>query len=212
MSFSRSVKLFVSQHLTPQAQSAALASYARADVARLQNARRAPLDYTIFVDGREGAAPETVKPQGTIVYRFNGLAEAVAFALGFCIARSPFRTGRYRKSWFLLVDGRAWNADFRDIPAGSEVYIVNTQPYHRKLEMTGGLQRSTTRLCADALRKRSPGLMVSHDFLELPGGPAPAPYRMRGGVVSRRRFQRARMSNPGEMMTYPAVILRWRDA
>jgi hypothetical protein len=211
MSFSRSVKLFISQSLTPQAQSAALASYARADVARLQNERRAPLDYTVFVDGRENAVPESVKPQGTIIYRFNGLAEAVAFALGFCIARSPFRTGRYRKSWFVLVDGRAWSADFRDIPAGSEVYIVNTQPYHRRLEMSGGLQRSTTRLCADALRKRFPGLRASHDFLELPSGPPPAPYRMRGGIVSRFRAGRVRRSNSGEMMTYPAVILRWRD-
>jgi hypothetical protein len=211
MSFSRSVKLFISQSLTPQAQSAALASYARADVARLQNDRRAPLDYTVFVDGRENAAPESVKPQGTIIYRFNGLAEAVAFALGFCIARSPFKTGRYRKSWFVLVDGRAWNADFRDISAGSEVYVVNTQPYHRKLEMTGGLQRSTTKLCVDALRKRFPGLRATHDFLELPSGPAPAPYRMRGGVVSRFRGGRVRLSNSGEIMTYPAVILRWRD-
>jgi hypothetical protein len=211
MSFSRSVKLFIGQSLSPQAQSAALASYARADVARLQNERRAPLDYTVFVDGRENAAPESVKPQGTIIYRFNGLAEAVAFALGFCIARSPFRTGRYRKSWFVLVDGRAWNADFRDIPAGSEVYVVNTQPYHRKLEMTGGLQRSTTRLCVDALRKRFPGLRATHDFLELPSGPAPAPYRMRGGIASRFRGGRVRRSNSGEMMTYPAVILRWRD-
>ena len=211
MSFSRSVKLFVSQNLTPQAQSTALASYARADVARLQNERRAPLDYTIFVDGREDAAPETVKPQGTIVYRFNGLAEAVAFALGFCIARSPFRTGRYRKSWFVLVDGRAWNADFRDIPVGSEVYVVNTQPYHRKLEVSGGLQRSTTRFCVDALRKRFPGLRAAHDFLELPNGPTPAPYRMRGGIASRFRGGRVRRSNSGEMMTYPAVILRWRD-
>jgi hypothetical protein len=211
MSFSRSVKLFISQIFTPQAQSAALANYARADVARLQNQRRAPLDYTIFVDGRENAAPETVKPQGTIIYRFNGLAEAVAFALGFCIARSPFRTGRYRKSWFVLVDGRAWSADFRDIPAGSEVYVVNTQPYHRKLEMSSGLQRSTTKLCVDALRKRFPGLRATHDFLELPSGPAPAPYRMRGGVVSRFRGGRVRRSNSGEMMTYPAVILRWRD-
>jgi len=211
MSFSRSVKLFVSQNLTPQAQSAALASYARADVARLQNDRRAPLDYTVFVDGRENAAPESVKPQGTIIYRFNGLAEAVSFALGFCIARSPFRTGRYRKSWFVLVDGRAWNADFRDIPAGSEVYVVNTQPYHRKLEVSGGLQRSTTRFCVDALRKRFPGLRAAHDFLELPNGPTPAPYRMRGGIASRFRGGRVRRSNSGEMMTYPAVILRWRD-
>lgn len=211
MSFSRSVALFVSQHLSPEARSAALASYARADVARLQHERRAPLDYVIFVDGRENAAPESVKPEGRIVYQFNGLSEAVAFALGYCIARSPVLTGRYRKSWFVLVDGRAWNADFRDIPAGSEVMIVNTQPYHRRLEMRGVINKSVTRSCAAELKRRFPGILAQHAFLELPGGPEPAPYRLRGGVVSQRRFKAPRRSNPGEMMTYPAVILRWRE-
>lgn len=247
MEFARSVRLFVGKNLSPQARSAALASFARADVARLQREGRAALDYTVWVDGRENAPLESVSPEGRIVYRFNGIAEATAFALGFCVARSPIGTdsdqpGRYRKSWFVLVDGREWTQPLPEIPAGSTVLVVNTQPYHRKIDMgsqgAGALGRevasrrgpkrkrgayvSITEACRQELLRRFPGVAASRVFVELPNGPAPAPYLMKGGLVKRaarlsgkRRHRRikvwdgARFSAAGEPMTYPAVQIEW---
>lgn len=250
MEFARSVRLFVGKNLSPQARSAALASFARADVARLQREGRAALQYTVWVDGRENAAPESVSPEGRIVYRFNGIAEATAFALAFCVARSPVGTnspqpGRYRKSWFVLVDGREWKAPLLEIPAGVEVFVVNTQPYHRKIDMgsqgIGKLGRevashrgpkrkrgayvSITEACRQELLRRFPGVVASRVFLELPGGPPPAPYTLKGGLVrgsvaaalnrrssafrAGRTTTLPRFSRQGEPMTYPAVAIEW---
>ena len=245
MEFARSVRLFVGKNLSPQARSAALASFARADVARLQREGRAALDYTVWVDGRENAPLESVQPEGRIVYRFNGIAEATAFALGFCVARSPVLTGAYRKSWVVMVDGREWTRPLPEIPAGSEVFVVNTQPYHRKIDMgsqgVGKLGRevasrrgpkrkrgayvSITEACRQQLLQRFPGVVATRVFLELPGGPAPAPYTLKGGLVrgsvaaalnrrsgafrAGRSTTLPRFSRQGEPMTYPAVAIEW---
>lgn len=245
MEFARSVRLFVGKNLSPQARSAALASFARADVARLQREGRAALDYTVWVDGRENAPLESVSPEGRIIYRFNGIAEATAFALGFCVARSPVLTGAYRKSWFVLVDGREWSAPLPEIPSGAEVLVVNTQPYHRKIDMgsqgVGALGRevasrrgpkrkrgayvSITEACRQELLRRFPGVSAARVFVELPGGPAPAPYTLKGGLVrgsvaaalsrqsGARRAGRTttlpRFSRQGEPMTYPAIAIEW---
>lgn len=250
MEFARSVRLFVGQGLSPQARSVALARFARADVARLQREGRAALAYTVWVDGRENAAPETVQPEGRIVYRFNGIAEAASFALAFCVARSPVGTdseqpGRYRKSWFVLVDGREWTRPLPDVPAGATVLVVNTQPYHRKIDMgaqgAGALGRevasrrgprrkrgayvSITEACRQEVLRRFPGVAATRVFVELPGGPAPAPYALKGGLVrgsvaaalnrrsgafrAGRTTTLPRFSRQGEPMTYPAVQIEW---
>lgn len=245
MSASRSIRLFINDNLTPQAQSRALANFARQDVARLQREGRAALSYTVFVDGRENAPLESVRPDGRIVYRFNGLSEAIAFALGFVIARSPELSGAYRKSWFVLVNGLLWRRDFQDIPSGAEVAIVNTQPYHRKIDLgsqgTGRIGREVAnRRKAGTTRKRGvyvsiveaarqetmrrfPGVFAERVFLELPSGPAPAPYTMKGGLVRLGQISKMRkgkfagrlvgskFSKAGEQMTYPALVMRWND-
>jgi hypothetical protein len=240
MSASRSIRLFINDNLTPQARSRALANFARQDVARLQREGRAALSFTVFVDGRENAPLESVRPEGRIVYRFNGLSESVAFALGFLLARSPVLSGAYRKSWFVLVDGLLWRRDFQDIPAGSEVSIVNTQPYHRKIDMgsqgAGSIGRevanrrkagtsrkrgayvSIVEAARQETMKRFPGVFAERVFLELPSGPAPAPYQMRGGMVNAGRVGAPRngrfragmkFSAAGSLMTYPALVMRW---
>ena len=224
MSYARQIDVFISKNLTGAEQSRVLARFARADVARHQAQGRVSMDYTIFVDGREGAAPETVKPGGAIVYQFSRLKDAVAFAFGYLVGRSPVGTdsqspGRYRKSWVIFVNWQLWRGDLANMPRDAEVMIVNTQPYHRKLEMTrGGTKATLTYLCRLAVEKKYKNVRASHVFLELPQGPAPAPYVLKGGFVSRRqflnsrgraiKFGKAKFSTKGEAMTYPAVILR----
>jgi hypothetical protein len=105
------------------------------------------------------------------------------------------------------------------MPRDAEVMIVNTQPYHRKLEMTrGGTKATLTYLCKLAVERKYKNVRASHIFVELPQGPAPAPYTLKGGFVSRRtfvnsrgrvfKFGKAKFSKAGDAMTYPAVILR----
>jgi hypothetical protein len=224
MSYARQIDVFIDKNLSGAAQSAALARFARKDVARRQAQGRASKNYTTIVDGRKGAAPETVKPGGVIVYQFSPLRDAAAFAFGFLVGRSPVGTdskspGRYRKSWVIFVNWQLWRGDLAKMPRDAEVMIVNPQPYHRKLEMTrGGTKATLTYLCKLAVERKYKNVRASHVFVELPQGPAPAPYTMKGGFVSRPQFFNSRgravkfgkpkFSNKGDAMNYPAVILR----
>ena len=136
--FSRSVKVFVDQNLSPSAQSQQLADVAKQGVADLISSGQASPRYERFVDGTEGASEDSVRPLGTIVYIFEYLGDVVSYALGFLTTRSPVRTGRYRDSFFVAVNGRAIPAaafDAASLDVGSEIIIYNTQPYNRKVDV-----------------------------------------------------------------------------
>lgn len=163
--FSRSVRVFIDQNLAPVAQSAALASVARAGVASLVASGNASSRYTTFVDGAAGASEDSVKPSGTIAYVFEYLGDVVSFAIGFLINRSPVRSGKYRDSFFVSVNGRpiaAADFDATLIPIGAEIFIYNSQPYSRKIDVqTVGKRRLTFSVppglfadCAQAIRAR----------------------------------------------------------
>jgi hypothetical protein len=101
--FRRSVQVFVNQNLTPDAQSKMLASAARAGRDDLIRTGRASPTYATFVDGQQGASEDQVKPGGAIVYRFQVLGEAAAFAMAYLRARSPVRGGTFRDSWIYAI-------------------------------------------------------------------------------------------------------------
>src|SRR4051812_41346194 len=104
--FSRSVKVFIDQNLAPAAQSAFLANTARKGVAELIATKRAPPRYDRFVDGREGASEDSVKPDGNITYVFEYLNDVIEFSIDYLMKRAPEKTGNYKKNFFLSVDGR----------------------------------------------------------------------------------------------------------
>lgn len=139
--FRRSVDVFLSRALSPEAQSAALARVARAGVADLVASGRAPPRYRTFVDGREGRDESTVRPDGVIAYVFDRMPEIAAFALAFLRERSPVgggEDGHYRDSFWFGLDGRFVPAErFNPKTMGpvSEVIIGNTRPFNRKVDV-----------------------------------------------------------------------------
>jgi len=88
---------------------------------------------SIEVDGHPASSEEEVRPFGVIVYRFTRMREIVAFAISEAQKISPVLTGRYRNSWFALVDGV--EAPVENIKAGATVTITNDQPYARKVHV-----------------------------------------------------------------------------
>lgn len=91
-----------------------------------------PSSHRVFVDGREGAAPETVKLGGVIVSRYSYLAEVAAFALETLREISPVDSGDYKASHFLLHDG----GEVPELPeAALEFFVTNDVPYARKLHV-----------------------------------------------------------------------------
>lgn len=139
------------EELGPQARSKALAEFARNEIitAREQNTQalgRAP-DYDVYVDGRKGAALETVKPDGKIVAEFDLIIEMFAQIADMLDKASPVGTtenkrwggprpghpGLYRRSHMFLVDDV--EKDPRSpIGAFDEATFVSTVPYARKIE------------------------------------------------------------------------------
>lgn len=137
--------VYIDKALSPAARSALLAAAARRAVADLVAAGRASKDYETFVDGRKGAAEESVRGTGggVILYHFNYIGAAVQYAVLFLRARSPAPSGGtkhapYRDSFFVSVNGKMipWaKVEPASIPADAEVFIGNMQPYNRLIDV-----------------------------------------------------------------------------
>lgn len=219
--FEKVIDLAVANAKPPEIQRrhAAIARKGLADhVGRLQHK---PAVVTL-VDGRRGAAEETVQAYGVIRYEFQRQREIAAYALRRCRELSPERSGRYRDSWFVMSAGRQVNE--ADMPEGQELVIVNDQPYHRKIIV--GAQRNIVQV--------PPGIIetVRQELFQQFGYVVNAEIRyihLQGGYILKGRRQRKRSAQnnmssafragqefisgrkdtaAGQPMTYPALIIK----
>lgn len=186
--------------------------------------------YVRLVDGSLGKPEEDVRLHGgSVTYIFSTIAQATNWALTECRTRSPVSSGAFRDSWSVLVDGKAWTKSPAEIPMGSEVWIVNTMPYARKIEVGGQQIRVPPRIVESvrqSLMRRYKRVRALRAFKPLQGGRDargdPVPYILRSAgiasgiswnkkegwgrkhaaYVSRRKDRQA-----GEQMLYPTLIL-----
>ena len=137
----RDIAVILSQDLSSEAQSRALANFARRELQDAQNVNRQALGHVpphdTFVDGRASEALETVKPSGAIVFEFELLEDVFSWIAAALEKHSPKRSGRYSKSHAFYADNA--EADPANPPAASEYVFVSLQPYARKIER--GLSR-----------------------------------------------------------------------
>ncbi|EHM01425.1 hypothetical protein HMPREF9946_02164 [Acetobacteraceae bacterium AT-5844] len=149
--FRQQVRVFADRNLTPEAQSQRLAAAARAGRDELIRSGRAAPHYATWVDGRRDASEDTVKPGGAIVYRFQLLGEAAAFAMAFLRGRAPVKSGTYRDGFAYAMsaggDGtasryigsrivRRESFDPQRVGADvDEVILFNREPYSRKVDV-----------------------------------------------------------------------------
>jgi len=208
-SVARNIRLFRDQALSPAAQSARLAAVAIKARDQAVRSGDAPPHWVTIVDGRQGAPETSVQPDGFILYKFNVMGLAAQAALQLCKERSPVRSGRYRDSWMVVVDGRPWTEDVADIPEGVSVMIVNPQPYARKIDTGAMKNMSVPPGIVDAVRKlvqrKFPTVNAARAFVTIPPGLMEnAPY------VLRRSVGRSKSRAAGASMTYPAMILTKR--
>lgn len=230
--FSRSVRAFADRTLSPAALSRHLATVAREARDELIREGSAPDSYETFVDGRRGAAEETVRPDGAIVYRFNLLGQAARLALDAAVRLSPRESGDFAAAWTVAVNGRLWTGDLADIPTDAEVMVVNPLPYARKIE-TGAMPRMSVppgivERVKLQVNRRFPTMQASVTYVHLPsifGRPGyPTPYILRGrkrsfavAHIARIRANGGRSvatnrkdSRAGEQITYPALSITAR--
>ena len=119
---------------------------------------------------------------------------------------SPVRSGRYRRAWCVVVDGRVWTQDLARIPAGSEVMVLNPEPYARKID-TGGMKTSVPPGIVEAARqivqRQYPNIQAERQFVTIPAGVIPgAPW------ILRQNHGRSRSRSAGQPITYPALVLK----
>jgi hypothetical protein len=196
--FARDIKV-ATAGLEPEAIAALLAKTARAALAEAQASGEFPDSYVTSVNGRVGVQIESVTPPGPIVLTGLWWPEILSYGVAFAAERSPVRSGRYRRSWFVMANG-SQASDYAAIPLAAECIITNDQPYSRRIEV--GRQRvnvppGIVEDLVSALRRRFGDLIsVQRKFINLEGS-----YRLKGGRRPRR----------GEhVVTYPAAIINMR--
>jgi len=231
----RQISLLRDNSLSPEALSATLARVARTERDKLisENRTVSP-EYRTFVDNREGAREETVRPDGVIRYLFGSdLSQAVQEAFAYMVARSPYEAGTLAKYWIVLVNQKLWTLNLKLIPQNAEVWITNAVPYFRKFE-TGGMVTSKQPYLVErtrqAFQRRYRRLDFARTFIRLPTGIVTLPNRLggvpyilqgdavRSGLMwdkRRRAFIRGdrRRTNASDRrrdaeMTYPALIIK----
>ncbi len=155
---------------------------------------------TIEVDGHSASSEESVKPFGVIAYRFLRMREIALFALAKARELSPVLSGRYRASWFAMVDDAETAPEA--ISSSATVVITNDQPYARKIHVGAkGFEKYVPPGIVEKVRQfviRKYGAIVDAElqFITLAGG-----YILKGSH-GRRKDRQA-----GASLTYPALVL-----
>lgn len=134
------IRAVVRDDLSPQAQSKAVAQFARDRITEAKDKNRQVLGrvppHKVFVDGREGAALESVRPDGgTIIVEFELIADVIKTVLAELRAASPIVSGAYRDGHTLFINGVAVPDVPKEIKGGDEIMIANPVPYARRIEI-----------------------------------------------------------------------------
>lgn len=133
----KDIDLIFREDLSPEARSATLAEFARQTLSEAEKTNTEALGHLpphqTFVDGREGAAEESVRPDGAIAYEFNILEDLFAWIGEQLVTHAPRLTGRFAESFRFFADGAeiSWA---EPAPLAEEYVFLNVQPYARKIE------------------------------------------------------------------------------
>lgn len=197
--FERDLRL-ATAGLEPQQINAALAKFARVELAKAIAAGASP-QYERSVNGRIGAAEESVIAPGPIVYTFVNWSIAINAALAELQRRAPRRSGRYAGSFVVVVGGRTVVTDYSKLRPNAEIVIFSPMPYTRKIE-TGynGPGARHFDLSKSALNRHFKGAFeFEMKYVDVPGGINPlVPYKLKR--TTKRRAA-------GTPLTYPALII-----
>lgn len=197
--FDRELRLATAS-LEPQAINAALAKFAKAELAKAI-AAGAPSQYERYVGGRAGASEETVRVPESILYTFTNWRLVIETALDELRKRVPRRTGRYANSFVVVVGGRTVVTDYSKLRPDAEVVIFSSAPYTRRMETgNNGPGARHFDLARRALNSRFKGAFeIEMRYVDVPGGIASGvPY-----ILKRTTRRRA----AGTPLTYPALII-----
>ncbi|MGE0575385.1 MAG: hypothetical protein AB7F22_10640 [Reyranella sp.] len=133
------VSVVVRDDLSPAAQSAAVAQFARDRLGEAREKNRTILGrvstHRTFVDGRENVPLESVRPKGgRIVFEFDLVEDALQWIWATLRERSPVVKGDYLRGHRVFADGIEVLATDA-VPAAAEYAFLNIVPYARRIEV-----------------------------------------------------------------------------
>lgn len=111
----------------------AFVASARAQIDRVKR-DNAPTATVVYVDGRQGAALEAVRPFGTILAEFSYLGHVAEAAIRILRETSPVDEGEYQDTHSIYVDG-AMVSDHTAIGEARRFVVTNDLPYARVIEI-----------------------------------------------------------------------------
>jgi len=207
------ILVVVNDNLSPAAQSAALAAFARQTAKDADALNQKALGYLpprkTFVDSVEGGSEDRVRPRGQVVYEYTLLLDVLAFIDQTLIEHSPVKSGRYSRSHELFADGNHVDPE-GEIPPAAEYVFINAQPYARKVEkgespqFPNGVYEATAALAASRFGNMA---KVAFEYRPLPGGGDVADWAASPHAAKHAR-RHHRVSNPGEWLKrQPAIIV-----
>jgi hypothetical protein len=131
-------QIIVDEALSDKGKSAAIASFARAQLKDGQDINRRALgrvpDHETYVDGRRSENLESVNPRnGMIVFEFDLQEDAFIWIHEMLMKHSPILTGQYQASHLFFVDGSREDPTRAQL-IENEAYFINAVPYARKIE------------------------------------------------------------------------------
>lgn len=223
-SVSQDIGLVISDRLSPSVQKKAIADFARSAIAEADEKNRQVLGRipprTVTVDGRSGAALDSVKPAGgSIVVEWEIVSDVLVWIGNTLRDRSPVVSGDYRKGWTLLADGKVIAAG-QQAPIADEYTFVNTVPYARRIEVgktDSGRDfviqvpsRIAERTAKDAAARFGNVARIRSAWINLA-----SPYTLRHDQASRSfkggRVRISKRQRPdrvaGRAITYPAITV-----
>jgi hypothetical protein len=198
---------------TVEAVRARLIATAKRENAKVMATDPRPLDYTRWVDGSKGAVEETATSNSIIVYEYNRVNEVAQFALQYLSEISPDKSGRFKSSWQVLLNGQPVS-QVTQFLSGDEILIVNDQPYARKI-VSGHMKLSVPHNLTEHAQREVNSrfgntVKASTTFLPLSGG-----YVLKGhfskGVRAHARVRLQKDTQAGAAMTYPALRIVGRE-
>ena len=163
--------------LQGQAASQLLAAFAQEEIDNAKKINASALGrvppYKTFVDGKQGAPLDSVRPNGVIVTEFELVQDVLVWIAEQLFKFSPVKSGLYQKSHELFADGRHVEALGQLIPIADEYIFVNTVPYARKIErgLSSQAPEGVYQAIAALARTRFGNITkTSYTFATLPGG------------------------------------------
>ncbi len=133
--------------------------------------------YTQYVDGREGAPLESVRPGGNILFKFNRLGGVLDWIYEQLLQLSPIGPDtpphlHYIEDHELYIDGDRVSVAvgaIAEVPPGGEAVIVDGRPYSGKIERGLSVQApdGVYEITAVAAQRRFPNARITFAYISL---------------------------------------------